>query len=205
MNNDVLKAIRTRRSIRNFQDRPLDKAVIETLLEAGRLAPTAMGRQACHYIVVTDREMIARLSKICVDLVTFVMKNHWWTRLFLPIARDKEFRQAVLSRRGGLDDPVYYGAPCLIMTAAPRSSHENGRPDCLLACQNMMIAACSFGVESIFVGYGASFARRLEGRRLVDFPKDYDLHGVVCFGYPQSQPDSFPERKDNILNWIGPR
>lgn len=204
MQNEVLDAIRKRRSIRRFTDKPVDTPIIETLLEAGRLAPTAMGKQACHYLVITDPGTIAHLSKLCVDLVTFVMKNAWWTQLFLPIARNKEFRQKVLSRRGGLEDPVYYGAPCIIALSAPKSS-EHGLADCMVAAENIMLAARSLGLGTVLVGYGAAFARRKEGRELVKMPKEMGVHGVVCVGYPEAEPDGVPERKENLLGWIGPR
>jgi nitroreductase len=202
MHNDVLDAIRSRRSIRQFQDKPVETPVIETLLEAGRLAPTAMGKQACHFLVVTDREVIAKLSTMCVDLVTFVMKHAWITKWFVPVAGDKEFRKIVLSRRGGREDPVYYKAPCIIALAAPKDNHH-GVADCMVAAENIMIAATSLGLGTVLVGYGAVFGRRKEGRELVGLPKDMDVHGVVCVGYPEKEPEGAPERKENLIGWVG--
>ncbi|MCX7806229.1 MAG: nitroreductase family protein [Planctomycetota bacterium] len=53
---DVFEAIRTRKSVRSFKDRPVEREKIEKLLEAARLAPSASNRQEWRFVVVTDPE-----------------------------------------------------------------------------------------------------------------------------------------------------
>jgi nitroreductase len=48
---DVLEAIRIRRSIRRYKSRPVKKAKLERILEAGRLSPSAANRQCGREIV----------------------------------------------------------------------------------------------------------------------------------------------------------
>lgn len=52
---DVFEAIRTRRSIRNYMEKPVENEKLSNILEAVRLAPSAMNRQPYNLIVVTDR------------------------------------------------------------------------------------------------------------------------------------------------------
>ena len=52
---DVFEAFRTRRSIRNYMEKPVEKEKLSKILEAVRLAPSAMNRQPYNLIVVTDR------------------------------------------------------------------------------------------------------------------------------------------------------
>ncbi len=59
---DVIEAIRRRRSIRSYQDRPVEEEKLLAVLEAGRLAPSASNRQEWRYIVVRDPGMRARLA-----------------------------------------------------------------------------------------------------------------------------------------------
>jgi nitroreductase len=59
---ELYEAIRTRRSIRSYQDKPVPENVLRRILEAGRLAPSARNRQEWRYIVVRDPETRARLS-----------------------------------------------------------------------------------------------------------------------------------------------
>jgi nitroreductase len=58
---DVLEAIRTRRSIRSYESRPVEKEKLMDVLEAARLSPSATNGQPWSFIVVTDREVKERL------------------------------------------------------------------------------------------------------------------------------------------------
>ncbi len=51
---DVFEAVTERRSIRAYVDRPVEREKLERILEAGRLAPSAMNVEPWHFIVVTD-------------------------------------------------------------------------------------------------------------------------------------------------------
>ncbi|MCQ5362804.1 MAG: nitroreductase [Candidatus Verstraetearchaeota archaeon] len=59
---DALEAIITRRSVRSYMPDPVPREVLERILEAGRLAPSAMNLQPWHFIVVTDKEKRRALS-----------------------------------------------------------------------------------------------------------------------------------------------
>jgi len=54
---DVLDAIKTRRSIRNYENRPVEKKKLLSVLEAARLSPSATNGQPWSFIVVTDPEV----------------------------------------------------------------------------------------------------------------------------------------------------
>lgn len=51
---DVIEAIRTRRSVRSYQDKPIEDAKLQSVLEAGRLAPSANNMQEWRFVVVRD-------------------------------------------------------------------------------------------------------------------------------------------------------
>jgi nitroreductase len=52
---NVLEAIKTRRSIRSYTDKPVSDDAIQTIIGAGMLAPSAGNQQPWHFIVVRDR------------------------------------------------------------------------------------------------------------------------------------------------------
>jgi len=60
---DVFEAISKRRSIRKYQNVPVEQEKINVLLEAARLGPSAANIQPCHFIVVTDPVMRASLRE----------------------------------------------------------------------------------------------------------------------------------------------
>lgn len=58
----VEDAIRIRRSVRAYEDKNIEDALLVKILEAGRLAPSAMNLQPWHFIVVRDTEKRKALS-----------------------------------------------------------------------------------------------------------------------------------------------
>ncbi|MDD5778731.1 MAG: nitroreductase family protein [Candidatus Thermoplasmatota archaeon] len=60
---DVMDAIRHRFSVRRYQDKDIPREVLEEVLEAARLAPSAKNRQEWQFVVVTDPEKKMRLSQ----------------------------------------------------------------------------------------------------------------------------------------------
>jgi len=63
-----MQAIKERRSIRRYQQRPVDDEILTTLMEAVRLAPSASNRQEWRFIVVKDRAQIEKLATITGQL-----------------------------------------------------------------------------------------------------------------------------------------
>jgi nitroreductase len=57
-------AIRARRNVRAYTDRPLSNEDLTRILEAGRRAPSSRNWQPWDYIVVTDRQQLAELSTV---------------------------------------------------------------------------------------------------------------------------------------------
>ena len=55
--------LRTRRSIRVYEDKPIEPEKLEQILEAGLLAASGRGKRPCRFVLVTDREMLSALSK----------------------------------------------------------------------------------------------------------------------------------------------
>ncbi len=59
---DVYDAIRARKSVRSYEEKPVSKETLERILEAGRIAPSASNVQPWHFIVVTDQQKRTALS-----------------------------------------------------------------------------------------------------------------------------------------------
>ncbi len=60
---DVFKAIKTRRSIREYQEREVEEEKLQRVLEAGRLAPSAKNIQEWRFVVVRDKETKEKLAQ----------------------------------------------------------------------------------------------------------------------------------------------
>jgi len=57
-------AIRARRNVRQYSDRPISSADLDRILEAGRRTPSSMNEQRWDFVVVTDRHQLQELAKV---------------------------------------------------------------------------------------------------------------------------------------------
>jgi nitroreductase len=62
--NEVLKAIRERRSILRFRPEPLEDEKIQAILDAGRWAPSSGNSQPWEFIVVKDKTAMQKISDV---------------------------------------------------------------------------------------------------------------------------------------------
>lgn len=62
---DVLDTLKSRYSLRDFADKPIEEEKLEKILEAGRLAPTASNQQRTKVIVVRDPALRAGMADAC--------------------------------------------------------------------------------------------------------------------------------------------
>jgi len=61
--NPVLRAIRDRRSIRKFTDEPVEEKMVETILEAGRWAPSGLNNQPWRFVIIRDRDIRTKVAE----------------------------------------------------------------------------------------------------------------------------------------------
>jgi hypothetical protein len=59
----VMEAIKTRKSVRAYLDRPVEDEKLDSVLEAGRLAPSASNRQEWRFVVVREQEAKRKLDR----------------------------------------------------------------------------------------------------------------------------------------------
>ena len=62
---DVFEAIKKRRSIRKYKQKIVEKEKLLKVLEAARLAPSAMNRQPYSFVISSDNETIQKISSAC--------------------------------------------------------------------------------------------------------------------------------------------
>ncbi|HOJ31144.1 MAG TPA: nitroreductase family protein [bacterium] len=63
-NNEFLKIIKNRRSIRKFTQKKIPENIIKDILDCGRLAPTARNLQPWTFVVIREKQTINKLAEI---------------------------------------------------------------------------------------------------------------------------------------------
>jgi len=195
----VQEAIRQRRSIRSFTDKPVPDDIIRELLEAARLAPSASNRQPWRFIVVTDPKERARLRQICWDQafieqapVVFVccadltayaqpsrlkrsqeFMDYGVTETLSGRFADPEFRAALLK----LPDPDLG----IFVAAAVANAY--------IAIEHMVLTATTLGLGSCWVG---ALGDEGEINAMFGLPKTTVVVAVLPVGYPAVTPPPRP-------------
>ena len=180
---DTLEAIRTRRSVRKFSDKPVEPEKLQAVLEAVQQAPSWANMQCWRLIVVTDPAVKGRISEL-------------------------SYVEAFFATRGYKSNPAQKAlaeAPVVIVACAePTESGElRGQQyyltDMGIATENLMLAAHSLGLASVFVGV---FEEEDIGE-LLDIPPGIRIVGLFPLGYPLGEVKSGPPRKplDQIVHY----
>ena len=60
---EVMEAIRTKRAVRKFLDKPLPENVVKAILNAGRRSQSSKNTQAWQFIAIRDKEILKELSQ----------------------------------------------------------------------------------------------------------------------------------------------
>jgi nitroreductase len=60
---NVSEAIRTKRAVRNFSDKPIPEESIQKILNAGRRSQSSKNTQPWHFIAITNKTLLKELSE----------------------------------------------------------------------------------------------------------------------------------------------
>ena len=186
--NTVIETIKSRRAIRAYAATPIDHATLETILDAGRWAPSAMNRQPYRFVVA---ESAAFRQKLAAAARPFYDK--WLANLA------DDARKRISERNAAKPDPVYYGAAAVVFVIGNGPTCEL---DCPMVCVNMMLAARSLGLGSCWVYTGSLVAGDPTIKAALELQDGERVFGPIVLGHPQ---DAFPpptERKPLAVKWL---
>ncbi len=190
----VVQFLRSRRSVRFYKDKPVEKEKIQHLLEIARYAPTGSNNQAVEYLVYNDRDKIRELAKMTVDWMRDVMENQ-------PDAANSPYIPLVVAAWDFGIDVILRSAPALITASAPKTS-TNGLVDVSLALSYMDLAAQPFGLGACWAGIlQAALLASPPLKAALGIPEDHTHHYAMMLGYPKFKYNRLPERKKPKITW----
>jgi nitroreductase len=119
---DVFEVIRTRRSIRRYLDKPVEKDKLLKVLEAARLSPSAVNLQPWSFIVVTKKKQKEKLKQAY---------NHDWF-IAAPV--------------------IIVACALLEQAWKRLDGEEYWKVDVTIAMQDLILAACEQGLGTCWIG-----------------------------------------------------
>ena len=157
---DVKTTIQTRRSVRKFECRPVEREKINECLEAARLAPSACNSQPWHYIVIDDPQV---KEAFCKEAFSGVYNMTAW-------AAKAPVLVAIVSDRGNLASRVG--------TFFRRT--EFYLIDQGISGEHFVLRACELGLGTCWIGWFSSDKAEL----FFNLPRGKKIDYLIAVGYP---------------------
>ena len=182
--NEVLKAIKSRRSVRNYKHEQISQESLDLIIEAGVYAPTAHNEQPWHFIIIQNQAILNHINEKAKELMA---------------KSDVEWIQKMGSNS---DFQLTYNAPTLIIVSG-REDAMAWSADCAAAIQNMLIAAESLNIGSVWLGLLRFFFQQEGEVSKLGIPEGYQPYYGVALGFKAKEKEQVaPKRNLDVVKYI---
>ena len=172
---DLFEAIRTRRSVRKYTDKPVEDDKLGAVLEAVRLAPSWANMQCWRLVVVKDNATKEKISELSYVESFFAPKGYKSNPSMKALA---EAPMVIVLCADPTQSGVIWGQNYYLTDAG-------------IAAQTMMLAARGQGLGTVFVGvYDED-----KLRTLLNIPAAIRIVGLFPLGYAAEGKKEGPARK----------
>lgn len=178
--NETLYTIHKRRSVRKYKNISIDKGVIEQIIMAGKMAPTAMNQQLWKFIVLTNTEKI----KLYSGAISKIVENN--LHFYFNLSNKNE-------------DSIFHGAPVVIFITSPKEN-KWAVLDVGMCAQNIMLAAKSLGYDTCPIGL-AKFIEQTEYYKELSIAEADEIKLAIIMGLGDEKPEKH-QRKNNNITFI---
>jgi nitroreductase/NAD-dependent dihydropyrimidine dehydrogenase PreA subunit len=181
--------IRSRRSIRSYEDKNVDPALLEKLLKTLAFAPTGSNCQELTFNLIDDKREMRKFSELLADSVVEASKDENVVR---QIPRIKVFARYPKEE---LISMMFRNAPhALIVSAAPDASCP--QEDVAIALSYFEFLATSAGLGVLWWGLlKFALAACPELKIKLGIPEDHHFYGML-FGIPSIQYARTTQKED---------
>ncbi len=187
--------LRSRRSIRNFKNKLVEKDKLEKLLEMACYAPSAKNRQPWHWIVVQEPDEVRRLAAMVVDWMGTIIEQ------FPEEAEARGFNRVVAAWNAG-EERICRGAPHVIICHGDKD-YVMGAEDGALALGYMELYAQVLELGACWGGYFYSAVNWHPPLfKALGLPESHRAYGAMMVGYPQLKYQRLPVRNEPKAVWL---
>ena len=190
----AVQFLRSRRSIRVFRDKPVEKEKIQRLLDIARYAPTGSNSQTLEWQVFTDKAKIHEFAELVVGWFRSMLKKDLQPPLPAYIPR-------MVAGWDAGHDGVMRNAPALIVASAPKEI-RNGTVDLTITLSYLDLIAPKIGLGTCWAGMLQGALLSLPSlREAVGIPEGHSHHYPMMIGYPKLKYQRLIERKPPKVTW----
>jgi nitroreductase/NAD-dependent dihydropyrimidine dehydrogenase PreA subunit len=187
--------LRSRRSIRCYRNAAVPRDTLLKLVKIARFAPTASNRQGVSYIIIEDKEILKKVTKVTIEwMEAEVLKDapsHWSFPIHIRAYREN-----------GMDN-ILHDAPHLILAMASNDL-LNGRENTIFSLAYLELFSTSLGLGSCWAGLieMCVFAKYGPLLELFKIPNGKVITGAVMLGYPKYKFKRLVDRNPLDVTWL---
>ena len=184
----------SRRAIRGYRNKPIEKEKILQVLDVARYAANGANRQVLRWLVINDRAEVHRIAGMTIDWMKSVKDMN-------PALYQEAKLELFVEPWEAGKDRISRGAPCLIQAYA-KKDERTAQPAATIAIAHIQLAATACGLgttwtESINLAC-RSYPPLPEALGL---PEGHIPYGTFVIGYPTEKYRLIPKRKPLDVTW----
>lgn len=167
---ELEQIISARRSVRKYEDRPVEREKTNACLEAARLAPSACNSQPWHFVVLDDPEI---KNAFCKEAFSGVYAMSKW-------AEKAPVLIAVISDAGNFTSRIgnFFRRTEFYLV-------DQG-----ISCEHLVLRAQDLGLGSCWIGW----LNADKAARFLKLPKSKKVEHLISLGYPAESPAPRPRK-----------
>jgi nitroreductase/ferredoxin len=186
--------LRSIRSIRNYNDKPVERDKLNKLIQVSSYAPSARNARPVHFLVIEDKAEVRQLSGLVVDWMRLAMKGT------PALAKNPHFNRTVELWDKGRDS-ICHNAPHLFIAHADENARF-AQVDCILALAYAGLIAAPLGLGTTWAGFVMSAITSYPPlMETLGLPKGHKCFGVMMVGYPKLKFVRMPLRTPPTVTW----
>jgi nitroreductase/NAD-dependent dihydropyrimidine dehydrogenase PreA subunit len=192
----------TRRSIRNFKNKPVEKELIQRLINEIRYSPTSSNSQNVYYLILQNKSIppfVAEVRNFYSDILKIFQSSQ--SESTTIARRVRKWNYWLKGAEKG-KDAIFYDPPVIIVAYTP-SSDPMASLNVGFAISYLMLAAHANGLGTVNIGYAVEAIRRKPkiAENLGISTEEYGVYAVLSMGYPAYKYSRIPLRKPAHIIW----
>jgi nitroreductase/NAD-dependent dihydropyrimidine dehydrogenase PreA subunit len=211
----LVNLMRSRRSCRSFNNKPVARDILEDLVKIGATAPSGSNCQMWTFTILPNSESV---KMFCERIGLFFrnlnkMASKSWLRKSLRLIGKPELHdyyhnyyesvQKALSEWDSTGrDKLFHGATAAIVVSS-KNKASCPAEDALLATQNILLGAHSMGLGTCLIGFVIAAIKKDESiKKMIHIPNDETPYSVIAIGYPVEKYQFVTGRKPVTVRYI---
>ncbi len=169
--------LRSRRSIRKYSEKPVDKDILSKLIKTARFAPTGHNNQNLKWLVIHDRTRLDKLEDMVIDWMSYMIKE-------MPdMAKTWNMDAIVAAHKLGIRT-ICRGAPHLIIAYGIKGD-ATAQTNSTIAMSYLELAAVSLKLGTCWAGFFNIASQHWPPlQEAVELPENHAVCSSMMVGYP---------------------